>query len=137
PCPVLVSGGKVDAEEPGPPCAHLMRDFLIQQGVRKADLIVEDTSRTTFENAVACRHLLEARGLKKVLLVTDALHMPRAAACFRKQGVDLVPGACRYLTANPEFSVFGFLPSPGAARNCQQAMHEWLGAAWYRLRGRL
>jgi uncharacterized SAM-binding protein YcdF (DUF218 family) len=136
PCPVVVSGGKVDPDSPGPALAVPMCDFLRQQGVAEADLVVEDRSTTTFENAVEGGRLLAERGIHKVVLVTDALHLSRASACFRKQGVEVVPCGCRYRASHWEWSVGSFLPDPDAARGSKDACHEWLGSAWYRLRGR-
>src|SRR5207249_5416937 len=42
PCPVLVSGGKVDPDTPGPTFAAALADFLEQHGVNAADLVQED-----------------------------------------------------------------------------------------------
>ncbi len=137
PCPIVVSGGKVDADAPGPALAVVMRDFLRQQGVADGDLIVEDRSRTTYENAVECCRLLNERGIHRIVLVTDATHLGRASACFRKQGADVVPCGCRYRAARLEWSVPTFLPDPAAARGSAEACHEWLGTAWYRLCGRM
>src|SRR5262249_42087199 len=78
-CPVLASGGKVNPEVPGPAFAEVMRGFLLQLGVPAADIIVEDTSRTTYENAVESCKLLAQRNITKIVLVTDALHMNRAS----------------------------------------------------------
>ncbi len=136
PCPVLVSGGKVNPEAPGPTLAAAMRDFLLRQGVAEEDLIVEDRSTTTYENAVESCRLLEERGLHKIVLVTDAAHMYRAADCFRKQGAEVVPCGCRYRATGMEWSPWAFVPNPAAAGASQEALHEWLGTAWYRLRGR-
>jgi uncharacterized SAM-binding protein YcdF (DUF218 family) len=136
PCPVLVSGGKVDPDAPGPALAVAMRDFLRGQGVAEGDLIVEDRSRTTYENAVESCRLLAERGLHKIVLVTDACHMYRAAGCFRKQGAEVVPCGCRYRAARMDWSPWAFVPNPGAAGGSQDALHEWLGSAWYRLLGR-
>jgi uncharacterized SAM-binding protein YcdF (DUF218 family) len=137
PCPVVVSGGKVDPHMPGPACATVMYDFLRQLGVNAADLIVEDGSRTTYENAVACRSLLDHRGIRKIVLVTEATHLDRAAACFRKQGLDVVPGGCHYRATRFEGSPLAFVPSPGAAATCHRVWHEWLGTCWYWLWGRI
>ena len=137
PCRVLVSGGKADPETPGPPCAHLMRDFLIQLGVKASDILVEGASRTTYENAVESVKLLQARGLNRALLVTDAVDLCRAVRCFHKQGAEPVPSASYYRATQLEGSLFDYLPSPGAARGCQRAWHEWLGVLWYRLRDRI
>jgi uncharacterized SAM-binding protein YcdF (DUF218 family) len=137
PCPVVVSGGQVRPDSPEPAGAPLMRDFLVEQGVRPADLIVEDRSRTTYENAVECCRILRDKGVERPLLVADAVDLFRAERCFRKQGVEVVPSASDYGTANFEWSYLAFLPRPGAARLCQRVWHEWLGTLWYSLRGRI
>jgi uncharacterized SAM-binding protein YcdF (DUF218 family) len=137
PCPVLVSGGRVDPDMPAPPCAHLMRDSLVGLGVRPADVIVEDVSRTTYENAVECGRLLRQHRLTRVVLVTDAVDLYRAVLCFRKQGVEPVPSASWYRAGGFVWEPVTFLPSPGAARGCQRVWHEWVGLLWYRLQDRV
>jgi uncharacterized SAM-binding protein YcdF (DUF218 family) len=135
-CPVLVSGGKSDPSESGPPCADLMRDFLLSLGVKESDLIVEDESRSTYENALACRRLLEERGIHRIVLVTDAMHLVRATGCFRKQGLDVVPAGCHY---NAQYSprLAGFVPNANYLRYARSVTHEWTGIAWYWLCGRI
>jgi uncharacterized SAM-binding protein YcdF (DUF218 family) len=137
PCPVLVSGGKVDAEDPGPCCAHLMRDFLTGLGVPASDILVEDASRTTYENAVESVKVLRARGLKRAVLVADAVDLFRATRCFHKQGVEPAASASCYRASAFDWSLPSFLPSAGAARGVHRAWHEWVGAVWYRLQGRI
>jgi len=137
PCPIVVSGGKVQADIPGPPCAELMRQFLLQLGVSDADLIVEDHSRSTYENATESRLLLDERQLHKIVLVTDACHMVRSAWCFRKQGLAVVPCGCHYRATQFSWRLADFLPNPSAALRGQQVCHEWLGCAWYWLWGRV
>jgi uncharacterized SAM-binding protein YcdF (DUF218 family) len=137
PCPVFLSGGKPNPDEAGPAFAVSMRDFLLRMGLPAGDLVVEDRSRTTYENAVETCRLLEERGLHKVLLVTDASSLYRATACFRKQGADVVPCGCRYRAGGMSWSVGMFLPEGRAAVRVQEAWHEWLGSAWYRLTGKM
>lgn len=72
-----------------------------------------------------------------VLLVTSALHMPRAVACFRAQGLDPLPYPVDYL--NPSIDEPGELFQPSLLGNMERsdrALHEWLGLVVYRLRGR-
>jgi uncharacterized SAM-binding protein YcdF (DUF218 family) len=114
-----------------------MRDCLVQRGVAPADLVVEAESRSTYENAVECRRLLEDRGIRKVVLVTEASHLRRAVGCFRRQGLEVVPCGCRYRAQRYEGQLSDFVPKPWALAYCQEAAHEWLGIAWYRLHGRL
>jgi uncharacterized SAM-binding protein YcdF (DUF218 family) len=132
---VVLSGGAVSAETPA--CARLMYDLMIELGVRASDLIMEDRSTTTHENAVECSKLLFARGTDRAVLVADAVDMFRAVRCFRKQGVEVVPSASHYRATQFHGRFFEFVPSPNAARNCQRVWHEWLGVAWYALRGRI
>jgi uncharacterized SAM-binding protein YcdF (DUF218 family) len=137
PRPVLVSGGRVDPNMPGPTLARAMAGFLRDSGVKDSDLIMEEHSRTTYENAVESCRLLRGRGITKIVLVTEAYHMYRAMRCFEGQGMEVVPSACHHRATQFRFRLADFLPSPSSARNCQVVVHEWLGVVWYRLRGRI
>ncbi len=136
-CRIVLTGGKVDPTLPGPAEAQAMHDFLVTQGVREADLLVEDKSRSTFENAQCCRALLEERKIGAVILVTDAAHMPRAARCFRAQGVEVAEAPCNYQAGYLRWSPAALLPHATGAEKVQDAVHEWLGLAWYWLLGRI
>jgi uncharacterized SAM-binding protein YcdF (DUF218 family) len=100
-------------------------------------VIVENGSRSTYENALESRKLLERRGIRAVILVTDASHMLRAVCCFRKQGIHVIPAACHHVATQYPWSLSAWLPDPASASLCVNAAHEWLGLAWYWLRGRI
>jgi uncharacterized SAM-binding protein YcdF (DUF218 family) len=136
---VVVSGGKVHATDPGPPPAVVMRDFLLTLGVRPEHLIVEAESRTTYENAVCCGRLLRENGpeMDSILLVTDAAHLRRARACFRKQGMDVIPFGSHYRATHQGFGPGDLVPDPSAAVGVEEAAHEWLGLLWYWLTDKL
>jgi uncharacterized SAM-binding protein YcdF (DUF218 family) len=136
-CPILVSGGKVDREAPGPAHARVMAEFLQTQGVPAADLIIEDTSRTTYENAVESGRELKRRRLDKIILVVDAVDMCRAARCFTRQEIEVTAAACHYRARPFEFSALTLVPNVGAVRNCERVGHEWVGVVWYWCRGRI
>ena len=137
PCPVLVSGGKSDSSEPGPPSSPVMRNFLVELGVNESDLIIEDGSRTTYENAVESRKILETRGIKRIVLVTDAVHMVRAAGCFRRQGLEVVPAACHHQSTSYTFAAQDLIPSARSLQSGEQVWHEWFGLLWYWIQGRI
>jgi uncharacterized SAM-binding protein YcdF (DUF218 family) len=137
PCLVLVSGGKVDPDIEGPAYADVMAEFLEQLGVKKADLVIEGASRTTAENAERSAALLRSRQLERVVLVVNAMDMPRAAGCLRKQGIEVVPAPCHFRATGVPTTFFDWLPSPGAARGMQRAWHEWVGLLWYWCRGQI
>jgi uncharacterized SAM-binding protein YcdF (DUF218 family) len=137
PCLVLASGGKPDPTTPGPACADLMAELLAQGGVAAADLIVENTSRTTHENAVESAKILRDRQLLRVMLVTEAVHLPRAVLCFRKQGFEVIPSGCHYQKTEFKAKLEDFLPSVAGMADCESASHEWFGMGWYWLNGRI
>jgi uncharacterized SAM-binding protein YcdF (DUF218 family) len=137
PLPVLVTGGNVDPRDTGRPDGDVMGEFLLTQGVEQADLIVENKARTTYENAVESRKLLEQRQIREVVLVTEANHMLRSVLCFRKQGIVVTPSACRHRATEFFWSVRAFLPDQGATAGFVEAAHEWVGLAWYWLHGRI
>ena len=138
PCPILVSGGKPRADMPGPTLAVAMQEFLIATGIPDENVWLEETSRDTYENAERCATLLAERGIDQVVLVTQAVHMLRAEACFRKVGLKVIPAPCAFLTTSaPTRLPDALLPSMEPLRGLQTAFHEWLGLTWYWLRGRI
>jgi uncharacterized SAM-binding protein YcdF (DUF218 family) len=138
PCYVIVSGGKNDAGHPGPTVAEAMRDFLVTQGVPGEHILLEDRSRNTFENARESAKLIDERGFRHVILVTDAASLLRADLCFRKHDTEVIPSGCRYRASGPfPWSIASFVPSVDAAKNVSDAWHEWLGLAWYWWRGQI
>lgn len=136
PCPILVSGGKANSNRPGPPEAHVLRDCLMTMGIPESDILMEDRSRTTYENAIESAWMLKQRKIESVLLVTDATHLLRSKLCFEKQGMQVVPAGSYYLTEE-NWGPFSFLPSPGAARQNDTVFHEVGGLIWYWLHDRI
>jgi uncharacterized SAM-binding protein YcdF (DUF218 family) len=135
PCPIYVTGGKVNADDIGPTLASLMRDYLIEQGIAAEDIVVEEASRNTYENAQFSSKLLHAAGIKEIALVTTASHLPRAVRCFEATGLQVTPAGCEYQAANFNWALVTFLPNPDGAAGVHRAFHEWIGIALYWVRG--
>ena len=69
----------------------MIRDTLVQAGVRPETIIEESTSSTTRTQGVAVTPILRARGVTQFVLVTSPAHMRRSLAVFRLEGFDPVP----------------------------------------------
>jgi uncharacterized SAM-binding protein YcdF (DUF218 family) len=134
---IVVSGGKVDAGVPGPTLAHAMRDLLVSQGIKENDLLVEDQSRTTYENALLTAKILSRREIRQIVLVTSAVDMRRAEGCFLALEFQVMPFACDYRATRRTWSFSDLLPNPDAASAVHRAAHEWLGIVWYWFHSRL
>jgi uncharacterized SAM-binding protein YcdF (DUF218 family) len=83
---LLVSGGHVG---PPPAEAHAMRDLALARGIAAERIIVEDMARNTFENAVYSGRIIRERRWRRVIVVTDCHHLPRALYVFRKLGLEV------------------------------------------------
>ena len=66
---------------------------LVDLGAPRSALILEPESRNTRENAVNTAAIFKAHGWQNGLLVTSAIHMPRAFAAFQRVGLNVVPAA--------------------------------------------
>lgn len=134
---VLISGGNVFAQEAGVQAeAHYLRLFLRELGVPGEAVLVESESRTTRENALATKRMLERDALKSVLLVTSAAHMHRALGSFRAAGINATPAPTDYrIDDGNEPLLLRLLPSAEALDITTEAWREYLGHAVYALRG--
>ena len=129
PLPIVVSGGSSDTKDV-PPSA-IMGRILEQSGVPSPAIWRESRSRTTYENALYSAALLRARGINRVVLVTEAYHMLRAEAAFRRQGLAVIPTPCCYRTLQFHGRWADFMPQPSAVQHNEDCLHEWLGLVWY------
>ena len=71
------------------------RDYAIARGVPAADILIEEKSHTTYENIRFAKELADAHGLRKVLIVSDPLHMKRAVKMSRDVGFEAYPSPTR------------------------------------------
>lgn len=77
---VFVSGGVTSSSTVSE--AMQFKQLLIQMGVPSEQIVTEDKSRNTFENARFLAPLLKKYQFSSIVLVTDATHMKRAKKDF-------------------------------------------------------
>lgn len=115
---IVVSGYRV---------APLMKDFLVSQGVPAEAILVENRSRSTRENALFSKTMINSLPGRKFLLTSD-FHVRRAAAAFERADIRLSAG-----------------PLPDVRKRAQRWQGRWGGfcdvveetvkLVYYRLRG--
>ena len=124
---VLLSGGG-DLEHQAFSEARAMAVFLQDLGVPAQVVALEETSRNTRENAAFSAALLKARGIEHILLVTSALHMPRALALFKAQGLQVTSAPTDFEAGQePPHGLLAWLPDAGALNGSALAMKELVG----------
>jgi uncharacterized SAM-binding protein YcdF (DUF218 family) len=133
---IIVSGGRQPWNEGQAPEAAAMLEFLSDLGVSEERVLSEGRSRNTRENALEVRRLVSSRDLKRLILVTSALHMPRAIATFRAAGMDVIPAPTDFdVVERRERTPLDFLPDAGALEESSGAFREHLGLWVYRKQG--
>jgi uncharacterized SAM-binding protein YcdF (DUF218 family) len=142
---ILLSGGEITwLSASGSTPAGEMATILEELGIPKAALWLEDQSQNTHENAVFAKKILDEKGIQRVLLITSAMHMPRAVGLFKKLGVEVIPISVDYSVTQADFSfdqqdlmgkMLGFLPSSSSLSATTNALKEYIGIMVYQLRG--
>jgi uncharacterized SAM-binding protein YcdF (DUF218 family) len=102
------------------------------RGIPAAHIVVTAEVGNTADEARVVEALMRERGWKKIILVTSAWHLPRAARQFRNAGVDFVPFPVDYqIDPKAPITLLDFLPSAGGLRQTELALREWYGIAFY------
>jgi uncharacterized SAM-binding protein YcdF (DUF218 family) len=109
---------------------------LADLGVDSARVNMKPQSRTTSEDALYSAALLKPKPNERWLLVTAAMHMPRAVGCFRVVGFQVEPYPADFVTRGRSGPFASFATGSSALIQLDRAAKEWIGLIAYRLMGR-
>ncbi|MBD6615844.1 YdcF family protein [Komarekiella sp. 'clone 1'] len=141
---IILSGGRVNWRGDGSPESADMANILTSIGVPSEAIVQEPDSFNTYQNAVNVQKILESRGIRQVLLVTSAMHMPRSLKVFQRQGINAIPaptdflvsqGELQELGSTPKAAILNLLPDTDNLHQFTTAVKEYVGTFIYRLRG--
>lgn len=137
---LIVTGGTgllLDRPDSRSEAAQIAQVLLIS-GVPKADILLEEQSRNTRENALYTVRLLQESSLNpdRLLLVTSAFHMRRALACFEKTGLHPQPYSTDFYTSEQQYDPVELLiPSGDTFPTWTRLIKEWIGFLAYTMMG--
>jgi len=130
--PIVVAGGS--KEEHGIPEAELIEKVLENEFFVPVRW-VEVRSRNTWESAQYVTRMLKPHGIKKIVLVTEAYHMRRAAWCFETTGVNVIPAPTGFnVNKKYKYTPSWYVPNVKSNRMIITVMHENIGLIWYKIR---
>jgi uncharacterized SAM-binding protein YcdF (DUF218 family) len=141
---MILSGGRIDWRGGGPPESADMAELVQGMGVPKSAILQEPNSHNTRENAVNVKQMMEAKGIRRILLVTSAMHMPRSLMIFKKLGIEAIAAPTDFLTSqqdsselrtSPEAVILNLLPDVEWLLRTTRALKEYVGIGVYWLRG--
>ena len=127
--PMLVTGGspEVDTDSEAALMARVLREDF-----NTPPRWIEGESDNTAQNARHSAAMLRQAGVSRILLVTDALHMPRSKRAFTQAGLTVTPAPTSFLGSGALIAA-DFIPGGGGLSDSHYAMHEWIGLLWYRM----
>jgi uncharacterized SAM-binding protein YcdF (DUF218 family) len=134
---VIATGGVAPWEPASVSQAEAAAELLVEWGVPRDAIALEQRSRSTWEDARYTKELLEERGVRDVLLVTSALHMERSLAVFEAFGIHAIPAPTDYEADDAPRGVLGWLPDSHSLNTTSHAFKEYLGLFVYSLRARV
>jgi len=129
---VLISGGVGNLPPGDLPEADRLASKLVQWGIPPGQVVAEGSSRNTRENAIQSSRVAAARGWKTLLVVTSAIHAPRALGCFRAVGIEPDLLAVDFRARDREE---GWLPRAMALSRSTDVLRELAGRVVYRAVG--
>ncbi len=133
---IMLSGGNGMMFNDGYSEANAMKKYLLKNKIPIEDIIIENKSRNTKENAFNSSEILKKKFENgNFLIITSAQHMRRAQFCFDKANLKTTafPTDCTTSYNNFNFEYF-FLPRINALGVWENLIHEWIGYIIYRIK---
>ena len=131
---IIFTGGflpwQKDFKTEGDILAKYAEDF----GLSSSQIIVTKDVQNTLDEVLAVREILARNNANKIILVTSAFHMPRAASLFKKEGIEVQTYPVDFKADIRNLSLIDFLPSADSFSLFQFSLRELIGRAYYGLR---
>lgn len=137
---LLLSGGNIAwyGENSSSP-AEDMQELLLLTSVPESAMWLEMQSQNTSENAQYSADILREENVNTVLLITSAMHMPRAVKLFEAQGLTVIPAPTDYTVTQAgwqnlwhgsfEQFVINLFPTSGNIALTTNVLKEYIGMA--------
>ena len=127
--PIIVSGAETLEDKISE--NHVVKRFLIDLGVPTGEIIIEDKSRDTFENAKFAQEICTRLGFTNPILVTSAYHLKRAIMSFEKVGLKVLPFPAGFKSwQGKHYGWRAYLP--GDFLTSSIAIREYMGLLFYK-----
>ena len=119
--PIILSGQR----------ALIAKRFLINLGISATEIMIENKSRDTFENAKFTRDICIRSDYKKPILITSAYHLKRSILSFEKVGLEVIPFPASFKSwKDKQYGWTAYLP--GNFAKASIALKEYAGLIFYR-----
>ncbi len=123
------SKGKEDVSQ-----AEILSEAAVLLGVESSQIRMQEEPINTWSEATECKRLFGDTA--QLVIVTSAIHMPRAMYLFQKAGLDPIAAPTGHLIKKGKKRNFWFwIPVSDNIKKMEAAIHEYVGMLWYKLGG--
>ena len=135
---IVVSSGSANLFIKAPGEADFLNEKLLASGIPAKDILIENKSRNTFENATFSKHILDSLHLKgPYVLISSAFHLHRALQVFDKAGLKVVPYPSAYNATEKIYNWDDyFWPSLEVLMSWGGLIKEYVGVVMYKVTGK-
>jgi uncharacterized SAM-binding protein YcdF (DUF218 family) len=133
---LIFSGGTAALAQGTLAEADIARAIFAEMGIPQSRVIAERRSRNTWEDLLYSKQIAKPRPAEVWLLVTSALHLPRAMGVAAKLHWRVTPWAADYMTTGRAEDESWNESLAVRLEKLELVAHEWAGLAVYRLTGR-
>ena len=117
--------------------AFILKGFLQKIGIPSKNILTEEKSKNTYENAIFCREIinnLHPKNDVSCLAITSDYHMRRTLACFNKLKINIDPYVKK--PSKKHFDLEGIIiPQSNILFNWKIIFHEIIGYYTYKIMG--
>jgi uncharacterized SAM-binding protein YcdF (DUF218 family) len=113
----------------------LVRKLASEMGLRENQIKIYGRIKRTSDEAEGIKNYIRTNPEASLLLVTSKIHMRRATAMFRKQGLN--PDIFSVNREETEIDWKSFLPHAGGITKTENCLYEFVGYVGYYLTGKL
>ncbi|MGD1939483.1 MAG: YdcF family protein [Cyanophyceae cyanobacterium] len=144
---VVMTGGRIQWRGTGNSKAGEagdMAELAAALGVPADKIVMETASLNTRQNAIYTAQVLDGMDVKRILLVTSAMHMPRSWAIFKRAGFEPIAAPTDFLITDADNAERGntaaaialnLMPDADNLRGLTRALKEYVGTLVYWIRG--
>lgn len=117
--------------------AEDMSSLLQSMGVPAHAIREEGDSLNTYQDAQYSAQMIREQGYRNVILVTSAIHMPRAVKLFEETGLEVIPAPVDYTISDQEWEdlkspdweniILNLFPTAANLKSTTSALKEYIG----------
>ncbi len=133
---IIISGGSGNPFANSEKEADILQNYLLDIHIPTSDVIIENQSRNTHENALYTAKLIKENDITgSFVLISSALHLKRAKKCFEAYGIKADTYAANYENGMPLKISDYYMPKAEILKNWEYFLHEIIGIGVYKLMG--